>query len=705
VSHSLARRFAVPAFFSVAAAVLAAQAGDQAPAQAEKVPQQPPIRVEANFVRVDAYPTVDGKPVMDLKAEDFEILEDHKPQKISTFEHVIVRANVPQEMRAEPNTIEASKQLAANPRNRVFIVFLDTGHVEIASSWRIREPLIRLIDKILSPDDLIGIMTPRMSAQDIVLARKTQVMASGLRDIWPWGTRDSMMRDEREQLYLQCFASTPSEVAAGNQESPLAREMGLRRRERITLEALTDLVRYMHSIREERKAIVTVTEGWVLYGPNTAVTTPRVTNPFTGETEPPPMPPPPHVDPFGRLTVRETAPFVDSTVCDAERMQLANIDDWQYMLDLIGEANRANATFYTIDPRGLAAFDTSIGPEAPPSLTVDRALLRSRLNSTRMLAENTDGLSVQDTNDLDKGLRRISDDLSAYYLIGYYSTNTKLDGRFRNLTVRVKRPGVNVRARRGYRAATAEEVRSARAAAEAPVAPTTASAKSAIASLSRIRFDSKVLVNAAAVRVANGTTVWVAGELASTPGANPAAAGATANVEVSGDGESGSAQVTLAPGQRAFLTPVTLRSSGSGPIDVRVRVSGADRTVPPLVDSLRLDPTSGSSQALLFRRGLSTGNRLQPAADARFSRTERAHVEIATPTGATPGEGRLLDKEGQPVAVPVTIAERSDEQTGQRWITADLTLAPLAPGDYAIEIGVVANGAQEKMVTAIRVVK
>ncbi len=693
MSYRLARRLAVPAFVSVGV-IVAAQ---------EKVPQQPPIRVEANFVRVDAYPTADGRPVMDLKADDFEVLEDGKPQKIDTFEHVIVRANVPEEMRAEPNSVGASLQAAANPRNRVFVVFLDAGQVTVESSWRIREPLIRLIDKILGPDDLIGIMTPRMAASDIVLARKTQVMTAGLRDIWPWGVRRSLMRDEREELYDICYPPTGTEAAAG-QDSTLKKALMERRRERITLEALTDLVRYLHSIREERKAILTVTEGWLLYRPNQEVTKPRVMNPYTGETEPPPVIPTPYVDPSGRLTTRATAPFADYTTCDADRQQLANIDDWQYMLDLIGDANRANATFYTIDPAGLRVFDTDM--DAPAPLEVDRAMLKSRLDSTRMLAENTDGLAVQDTNDLNRGLRRISDDLSAYYLLGYYSTNTKLDGHFRNITVRVKRPGVNVRARRGYRAATAEEVRSARAASSAPVSATTVTVKAAIASLSRIRPDVKFLVSAAAVPGSGGTTVWVAGEMAAPPGPGAATGGGgTADVEVSGDGASGSARVTLAPGQRSFLTPVALRSAVSGPIDVRVRVTGADRTIPPLADAVRLEPTSGTGHALLFRRGPSTGNRLQPAADARFSRTERAHVEIAAPEGAKPGEGRFLDREGQPTTVPVTIGERTDAQTGQRWITADVTLAPLAPGDYAIEVGVTAGGPEQKTVTAIRVVR
>ena len=74
-------------------------------------------------------------------------------------------------------------------------------------------------------------------------------------------------------------------------------------------------------------------------------------------------------------------------------------------------------------------------------------------------------------------LQRIVDDLSSYYLFGYYSTNTKLDGRFRNITVRVNRPGARVRARRGYRGRTADELisgASGAAAAEAPDSLTTA---------------------------------------------------------------------------------------------------------------------------------------------------------------------------------------------------------------------------------------
>ena len=86
-------------------------------------PQQPPIfRTEANFVRVDVYPTQGGKPVLGLRAADFEVLEDGKQQAIETFEYVSVSPAGPQSQRSEPNTVGASRQLAANPRNRVFVL-------------------------------------------------------------------------------------------------------------------------------------------------------------------------------------------------------------------------------------------------------------------------------------------------------------------------------------------------------------------------------------------------------------------------------------------------------------------------------------------------------------------------------------------------------------------------------------------------------
>ena len=79
-------------------------------------PPQPTFRTEANYVRVDAYPTKDGAPIADLTRADFEILENGAPQKIEQFERVLIQGNVPQEMRREPGSVEQGRQAAQNPR-------------------------------------------------------------------------------------------------------------------------------------------------------------------------------------------------------------------------------------------------------------------------------------------------------------------------------------------------------------------------------------------------------------------------------------------------------------------------------------------------------------------------------------------------------------------------------------------------------------
>src|SRR5207244_9059001 len=73
------------------------------------------------------------------------------------------------------------------------------------------------------------------------------------------------------------------------------------------------------------------------------------------------------------------------------------------------------------------------------------------------LADNSDGRAIVNRNDLDVGMKQIIRDSSAYYLIGYNSTQAPADGKFHEIKVRVKRPGVQVRARKGYWALTAEE--------------------------------------------------------------------------------------------------------------------------------------------------------------------------------------------------------------------------------------------------------
>src|SRR6185437_5009909 len=133
--------------------------------------------------------------------------------------------------------------------------------------------------------------------------------------------------------------------------------------------------------------------------------------------------------------------------CDKEQMELSMSDNERYFRDLFEDANRANVSFYPIDPRGLPAVDSDIGPNPPPPLDVDHAVLTQRIDTLRMLAENTDGIAFVNSNDLTGQMRRLAADLTSYYLLGYSSTNARLDGGYRKIRVKVTRPGIDVRAR------------------------------------------------------------------------------------------------------------------------------------------------------------------------------------------------------------------------------------------------------------------
>ena len=125
---------------------------------AAQQPAPPTFRTGANYVRVDVYPTRNDMPVTDLRREEFEVLDDKVPQTIDEFEHVVVRSAGPQDSRREPNTVAESRQAVLEPRARVFVLFLDINHVELAASRRIRTPLVEALDRLIGPDDLIAVI-------------------------------------------------------------------------------------------------------------------------------------------------------------------------------------------------------------------------------------------------------------------------------------------------------------------------------------------------------------------------------------------------------------------------------------------------------------------------------------------------------------------------------------------------------------------
>jgi VWFA-related protein len=586
--------------------------------------------------------------------------------------------------------------MAAGARARVFVIFLDTYHTQIEGSANMRQPLLNFLDRVLGPDDLVAVMTPEMAASEITLGRKTTVIANTLQRETFWGRRGRLQgidNDETEDLYEACYPDFME--TAG-----IAREMKARRREKMTLDALEDLIVHVNGLREERKAVVAVTEGWMLFtkNPSLARSLGKDFDLRAGDVLG--RPPVPRPSDRGQI---QGSPKVQ---CEADRMALAMLDHDLRLRELTQDANRSNVTFYPIYARGLVAFDAPIGPDPPPSPLQDAANLKRRQDTLRFLADDTDGTSVINTNNIDGMMKRIADDLSSYYLMGYYTTNTKLDGRFRSISVRVKRPGVTIRARKGYRGYTTEEI--SRGTATAPSAAT-AAVTTALVPVVSVSARAQFRIRAAgwggeAAPGAMEGAMWIVGEIDPQTRRLPAwSRGAQADIAVVGPdgGQVASQKIELKPGVGSFSAQVPeVGGVPPGDYTVRVRLRSPVEGELGLSDTIRvaIKPNASLGDAVLLRRGPSTGPQFMRTADPRFQRNERIRLELAT-NAAQPATARLVDRTGAPVSIPLEVTERPDP-AGFKWIVVDVSLAPLAAADYAVEV---APG-EASQLTAFRVI-
>jgi len=132
-----------------------------------------------------------------------------------------------------------------------------------------------------------------------------------------------------------------------------------------------------------------------------------------------------------------------------------------YTQDAIAAATRANVAIYGVDARGLGAGaddlievqDLPTDPSLNLGTTAFYNEVRMGQDSLRVLSDETGGFAVVNSNDFNGGFERIVTDNSAYYLLGYYSNNERRDGKYRKIEVKVRQPGLSVRARKGYVAA------------------------------------------------------------------------------------------------------------------------------------------------------------------------------------------------------------------------------------------------------------
>jgi VWFA-related protein len=427
--------------------------GQQTPPDPQAPQPRPPVfRAGAHYVRVDAYPTAkDGTIVEGLTKDDFEIYEDGKLQAIESAEFITFDTWTPDAERKDPRTQQAAYDLAADPTWRVFVIVIDRDSYGMEGQHYMRAPLHEFIDRNLGPRDLFGLLTTQNEWTDLALGQ-TVTAANAVIDRRDWLMGDDNF-DERWAHYFECGLMNMIPIAKLDAKYAL----------------LEGLVKLLSLIRQEKKSIV-----FVSYGLSAPRSSPNSSTQAAGRPAgipgvpvgPPGYPglPGPRVrpptgggggprGPMGPGDRVVTQPRAAN--CGAERMRLANIDFSQRFRDLLREARQGNVAFYPVSPAGLQTMPFS--PRGGIDLRAYHAQ-NDRTDTLRTLASETDGVAIVNTNDLAAGMRRIANDLRAYYVLGYYTTNTNWDGRVRSIKVRLKPKKDTIRARRQYRAPTAEEI-------------------------------------------------------------------------------------------------------------------------------------------------------------------------------------------------------------------------------------------------------
>ena len=697
------------------AASAALRAGETSPEGQQRV-----FRGATNLVLVDVYPQRDGRIVEGLTRDDFEVFENNVPQAIEAVEFVRVEPNPLDVVRRDPNSQREALAAAADPYARVFVVLLDTFHTSISGSHAIRRPVLNALNRLVTPADLFGVITQRERARDLVLGRRLDSIEDQMRNYWAWGERHSLVdlgegvltgldeSDRMETLLDACFSFkvTPSGIFPWYiDDGPTRRlysEVLIERlREDKVISAVENLVAYLGEIRNGRSSLLVVTDGWIWF----PVDRPLAEH-MTETDAPTSASPPLFQPPGGNLTTRDPYRY-SRNECNQELIRLANLDNPRRLRTLIDDARRRSVTIYPINPDGLTPDNRPASDRTRPNAGArpgdpearHSRRVRDRIEQLRELAEGTDGFAVVNTNDLARGLDRIAEDVSAYYLLGYNSTNTEANGQYRTIRVTVKQPGLDVRHRRGYRGPSAAPVAGPEVGPALEDAEAAREREAAFGWLARLRREAPLFTAGGA---AAGEAVVVV-EL-SPAEALAAKAGTPVAVSLLGpEGTTvGSAEGEIAPATRGVLVRVPIPAGASGPWRANVVAgTGSGRRQ----DSVEIvaDPSVLAGPAVLYRATPSPRSLLIPVADQLFRRTERVHVEWVRLAEVDRREVRLLGRDGNALPIPVTLTER--ETGGRAAFAADLNLAPLTEGEYAIELTVGSGGVAERRVVAIRVTR
>jgi VWFA-related protein len=634
------------------------------PATQPPADQQPPvttIRRGINYVSVDVIVSdKDGNPLLDLTQDDFSITEDGKPQKIDAFSIVKLDAletveNGPP--RAIKNDFDEERE-ASRPEVRLFVILLDDYHVRRGNDMSVRKPLIEFLQNQLAPADMVAIMYPLTPVTDLRFSRNRESAISAI-EKFEGRKGNYIPRNIFEEQYAMYPAQTVERV-----------------RNQITMDALKGAAIRMGGLREGRKSIIFVSEGF------TSLLPAQLSDPIASM-------------PGFRNPARGNSGAAQAT---PQQQLMADSDMISDMQQVFRDVNRQNTSIYPVDPRGLAVFEYDINQSV--DIRQDATQLRSSQDTLHVLAANTDGRAIVNRNDLAAGMKQIIRDSSGYYLLGYNSSQAPTDGKFHGIKVNVRRRGVDVRARKGYWAYTLDDVARANAP-KKPDAPTAVS--TALNELVAPARDRSAHFWIGTARGENGMTrvtfSWdpvavgpgqraeePAARVALTaiaPGGRPIYRGRipeeAAAPAASGPSRGGSISFDAPPGR------LELKMVVEGARGQVIDAVGRDLTVP---DFSTVTLSFGTPRVFRVRtipelQALKTRPDATPTTEREFSRTDRLFIRVESyaPGGvAPPVTARLLNRAGQSMSnLPV-------QQGPGRPAEIELALSPLAAGEYLIEL-------------------
>jgi VWFA-related protein len=351
-----------------------------------------------------------GQFIADLKPHEIDVYEDGVKQQIASIELIhggraYSVLGLPPAPAAEGIILPRNKP-TSDTAGRVFLLFIDDLHLDVQQTARTRLLLQDMRKNLIHDGDMFGIVSTGTSSLEIQLTYDRQVLDSAIEKI-------------------QGGALKPKEIIEGAQGPNGPTE--LRHRAHVAFSTAYDLMKNLEKLQNRRKAVIYISSGY-------------------------------DFNPFERGRLEETArrwhvenaddlqsdPFYRN---EQSQQALAAADLVRELAELTRAANRANATIFTIDPRGLVA-----GQDIDQEVNQQdwNAHLRETQDSLRVLAEETGGIAVVNQNDFTKALKRIDADTSDYYVIGYYSNNPDPLKRTRKLEVRTSRPGLTLASRTEY---------------------------------------------------------------------------------------------------------------------------------------------------------------------------------------------------------------------------------------------------------------